>query len=53
MNESDLLRWQAIVKTIKYAAFCIAIVLFVFVGLFAMSGCQSYEPPGQDLWRAL
>lgn len=28
MNESDLLRWQAIVKTIKYAAFCIAIVLF-------------------------
>lgn len=37
MNETDRIRWQEIVKTIKCAAFCVAIVLFVFVGLFAMS----------------
>jgi Tfp pilus assembly protein PilX len=32
----------------------IAIILFILVGLFAMSGCGArYQPPGQDLWRAL
>jgi hypothetical protein len=53
MNELDRIRWQEIVKTVKCAAFCVAIVLFVFVGLFTISGCQSYQPPGDGIWRAL
>jgi len=40
-------------RYIQRAAFVVAIVLFCLVGLFAMSGCQTYQPPGQDLWRAL
>lgn len=32
----------------------IAIILFVLVGMFALSSCQTrYEPPGRDLWLAI
>lgn len=38
---------------LQRAALIIAMILFVLVAIFASSGCQSYQPPGQDLWKAL
>lgn len=35
-------------------ALTIAIILFILVGMFAMSGCAPrYQPPGEGIWRAL
>lgn len=34
-------------------ALTIAIVLFIIVGAFALSGCQTYQPMGENVWRAL
>lgn len=33
-------------------AFLIVVALSGFAGAFLV-GCQHYEPPGRDLWRAL
>lgn len=35
-------------------ALTIAIILFILVGMFAMSGYGArYQPPGEGIWRAL
>lgn len=31
----------------------IAILLFVLVGAFALSSCQTYQPMGENVWKAL
>lgn len=31
---------------------CLAIILAA-IAISQLAGCQHYEPPGQDLWRAL
>jgi len=31
----------------------IMIALLIVAVLFMFSGCQTYQPPGEDLWRAL
>jgi hypothetical protein len=53
MNELDRIRWQEIVKTIKCAAFCIALVFFAIAGASVLTACGHYQPPCPECWTYL
>jgi hypothetical protein len=55
MNESALERHRQaeIRKTIRCGLIWLAIVAFAFAASVVLSGCQSYQPPGEGIWRAL
>lgn len=53
MTTIERTRRTETIKTLKCAAFCVALILFAFVGAYVLSSCGRYQPPGQDLWQAL
>jgi predicted small secreted protein len=53
LNRYRGLQETGMTRHLQPIALTIAILLFVLVGAFALSSCQTYQPPGEDIWRAL
>lgn len=53
MTNAEIVRREENRKTARRALIWIAVVAFAFSASIVLSSCGHYQPPGQDLWRAL